>query len=429
MKEYRIVTSLNELSIVVDEDYKMAVFTNNKYYDPFTFKSLEEDGRMLREANRRTCNDLVAKAVPMVEELKKRDRKKLDDYAESKAMLPRTSFADALQDAFLATLTEKASDELIKSVYPKVEGMIVEKFGVVPIEHIIKLPERKPFETTEVLHKDFDRILHMLLDGEAVYLCGAAGTGKSYLAQQLETALELEYYYTNSVTDDVQIKGFVDANGRYHETQFYKAFTQGGVFLLDELDASIPETLVMLNNALANGYFAFPNGKAQAHKDFHCIAAGNTFGTGADSKYVGRYQLDASSMDRFALVMVDYDMNIERVLANGDQYLLEFAHSFRNALNEVGINGLCTYRSIKRLSKFSGYMTKVDALRIGLIKGMADDDVTLLSKKMKLSNNNPWMDALRKYISGEKDAEPTPVTSSIRFSFKIPESPEFPWEV
>lgn len=424
MKGYRIVTSEQNVSIVVDGDYNMFVFVNDKLYSPFDYKSIDADERMLREVNRKISDKLLVKALPLIEEMKKADLEKLERYAKEKATLPQKSFADALQEAFLATLSEKASGDLVKEVYPVVEKMIVEKFGILPVVHEFKLPERKPVETKAILHKDFDRILNMVMDGEAVYLCGAAGTGKSYLAQQIAEVLGLEYYYTNSVTDDVQIKGFVDANGRYHETQFYKAFTTGGVFLLDELDASIPETLVLLNNALANGYFSFPNGKAQAHKDFICIAAGNTFGTGADSTYVGRYQLDASSMDRFALITVDYDVNIERALSNGDEDLVNFVHEFRKALSATGINSLCTYRAIKRLSKFDKYMDKTDALRIGLIKGMSDDDVILLNKNVKLSNNI-WaksLDTYCKILRGE--ATPTPTKpKDLKYTFSFDELP------
>jgi hypothetical protein len=283
---------------------------------------------------------------------------------------------------------------MVKDIYPVVEKAIVEKFGVLPKVHEIRIPERPKAEVKGVLHKDFDRIVSMIMDNESVYLCGPAGTGKSYLAQQVAQVMGLEYWYTASVVDDIQLKGFIDANGRYHETQFYKAFTQGGIFLLDELDASVPETLVLLNNALANGYFDFPTGRTTAHPDFHAIAAGNTFGTGADSTYTGRYTLDAASMDRFALINVTYDRAIEEVMANGDTALVDFANDFRKAVEKVGTQCLCTYRAIKRLAKFSAYMDKADALRIGLTKGLSGDDIRTIYNNMARSNE--WKTALSK---------------------------------
>ena len=46
------------------------------------------------------------------------------------------------------------------------------------------------------------------------------------------------------------------------------------------MDASIPEVLVLLNAAIANGYFEFPNGKVNLNH-VHFVAAGNTVGSGA----------------------------------------------------------------------------------------------------------------------------------------------------
>lgn len=395
---YTILVEKNGVALVADSmaDNRIFAYVNGNYYRISDGRPVNGNGRQLREDTRKTISEMLDKATDvrnrMVAVEKERLEKAAQEAAAKAAETPRVNFADALQDAFLKTLTEKAAVDMTAQIFPVVEKMMVDKFGLVPMVHEIRIPERKPFETTEVLHKDFDAILSMIMDNESVYLCGPAGTGKSYLAKQLADALELEYYYTNSVTDDVQIKGFVDANGHYHGTQFYDAFTKGGIFLLDELDASIPETLVLLNNALANGYFAFPNGKAKAHKDFHCVAAGNTFGTGADATYVGRYQLDGSSMDRFAMVMVDYDERIENAMANGDKELVAFAHSFRDAVAKTGVSCLCTYRAIKRLAKFSAYMEKADALRIGLLKGLAADDIGIISRTM--GGSNSWKAAL-----------------------------------
>ena len=86
----------------------------------------------------------------------------------------------------------------------------------------------------------------------------------------------------NSVTDEFKFAGFVDAGGAYHEAEFYRAFTQGGLFFFDELDASAPEVLVCLNMAISNKMFALPHKTVQAHPDFRVVAAANTLGTGAD---------------------------------------------------------------------------------------------------------------------------------------------------
>lgn len=400
---YRLVNTNPEkgLAIMVDDFDNLTAFVNGQHYRVSDYRPVSGNGRQLREDTRAALDSMLHDALRIIEDWKKAEDAKLEaikaaamEAARKEATPAPKTFAEVLEEQLAHTLTSGIADDMAAKIYPVVEDMIMSKFGAVPVLHEIRIPGRPAFETTEILHRDFDRILSMLSDGEPVYLCGPAGTGKSYLAQQCAKALNVEYYDTSSVTDDVQIKGFVDANGRYHETPFYKAFTSGGVFLLDELDASIPETLVMLNNALANGYFSFPNGKAKVHDNFYCIAAGNTFGTGADNVYTGRYQLDAASMDRFALINVTYDERIEKAMALNDNALVEFVHAFRKAVNVCGITCLCTYRAIKRLAKFSAYMEKADALRIALVKGLAADDITMLVNRMENVNGNAWFIAL-----------------------------------
>lgn len=390
-----------EVAIVTDESTSnIWVYANGKRYDSVTFRPAFGEGRQLREDKRETAKALMPSAYEELEKLRE-SKAPVVEYVEKVVEVPtenpRANFADALQAAFLETLTAKAGEQLLEDVLPiakaKLESELIENFGIVPKVTEIRIPEREPWKTTEILHEKFDAILSMLLDGESIYLCGPAGTGKSYIAQQAAKALGLDYYCANAVTDEVQLTGFVDANGRYHETEFFKAFSKGGVFLLDELDASIPDVLVMLNNALANGYFPFPCGRVSAHHDFHCIAAGNTFGTGADDVYTGRSVIDAATTDRFAMIIVDYDRRIEVGMANGDKSLVEFAHAYRDAAKKAGINTLLTYRGIKRLSKFSAYMDKAESLKVAVLKGMPRDDLTILCGAIE-NHKSEWFDAL-----------------------------------
>lgn len=395
------------IAIMANEKNQLAsAYVNGKHYDLVGYRPLFGDGRQLREDSQNVIRELLPKAREIVERWTAEETERnetiksraMEIARKENAVQPR-SFADALQDAFLQTLTEKASGDMTAQLYPVIEKMLVDKFGLLPVVHDIHIPERPKAEVKGILHNDFDEILHILLDNadgkEGVYMYGPAGTGKGYLARQLATALNVDYYYANCITDEVQLKGFIDANGRYHETEFYKAFTRGGVFLLDELDGSVPETLLALNEALANGYYPFPTGKATVHPDFYCVAAGNTFGTGADNEYTGRYQLDAASLDRFGVIKIDYDTRIEMAMAGGDSDLVEFAHDFRKAVKTAGVSCLFTYRGIKRLRKFSAYMEKEKAIRIGLTKGMPGDDIRIICGKLERPGN-PWATALKR---------------------------------
>ncbi|MDO4503835.1 MAG: AAA family ATPase [Clostridia bacterium] len=293
----------------------------------------------------------------------------------------------SLEQMLLKVLAEQSVDKVLEVSKPMLETHIKEKFGVLPQVHEIVLPEKKK-EMQGVFHEKFDTVLKLVNASIPVFLTGATGTGKNVLCKQISEALDLEFYFSNAVTQEYKLTGFIDANGKYHETQFYQAFTKGGLFMLDEMDGSIPEVLIILNAALVNRYFDFPTGRVEAHENFRVIAAGNTYGTGADIEYSGRYQLDAASLDRFALVEIDYSPAIEQAIANGNTELLEFVQGFRQAVKKAGIKHLVMYRSLERLSKLEGVLGKKEALEISLVKHLQTDDKRIIKQALSYIVNS-----------------------------------------
>lgn len=223
---------------------------------------------------------------------------------------------------------------------------------------------------------------------ESVYLYGPAGSGKNHVCEQIARALGVEFYYQNSITDEYKLIGFIDGAGVYHETEFYRAFTKGGVFMLDEMDASCPDTLVTLNAALANGYFTFPCGRVKMHPDFHCIAAGNTCGRGATEEYSGRSVLDAASLNRFIPMQFDYSPAIERKLAGPDGAdILEFIRDLRKSAAAAGIRIVLGYRNIQRLAKFRGVFDTKTLVQYAVTGGYDRDEINILKAGLTYKTN------------------------------------------
>lgn len=276
----------------------------------------------------------------------------------------------------------KLLQDFIKSEYGTIERKIT---TVINGEHK---------DVKGILHEKFDTVLKFVANDEPVFLTGPAGSGKNYICKQVAEALGLKFYFTNAVTQEYKLTGFTDANGNYQPTQFYKAFTEGGVFMLDEMDASIPEVLVILNAAIANRYFDFPApiGYVEAHPDFRIIAAGNTTGHGADYEYVGRNQLDAASLDRFAIVSIDYSVQIENGVA-GDIEVADFCRAFRKAANKTGVQVIVSYRAIGRLAKMIQLLDLTEALQTCLVKGLEKDDLNIICNELP---DSKYKDALRK---------------------------------
>ena len=252
-----------------------------------------------------------------------------------------------------------------------------------------------PEELRQVVHSAFDPVAHAVAHGLPVYLYGPAGSGKNVLVEQVAAALSLDFHFMGCVTDEYKFVGFIDAGGTYHGTEFYRAFKFGGIFFLDEFDASDPSVAVALNGAIANGYFAFPDETLSAHPDFRVGAAGNTLGTGRDAVYTGRMQLDAASLNRFVTIPVGYDPAIDRLCAQGDERLLEFIGAYRAACAELGIPSVASYRNIKMIKAFEPVMLREQVLQLALVKDLSADDVGALWGTGVFDEGNAWCRALR----------------------------------
>ena len=113
------------------------------------------------------------------------------------------------------------------------------------------------------------------------------------------------------MTTEAKLLGYMDANGKYHDTALVRCASEGNVFLMDEMDAGNAGVLTVANMVSANGQFAVPTGMRAKHQDFVFLAGANTYGTGANRQYVGRNQLDAATLDRFAVINWDYDEGLE----------------------------------------------------------------------------------------------------------------------
>lgn len=147
-----------------------------------------------------------------------------------------------------------------------------------------------------------------------VWIAGPAGSGKTHAAHQAAEALGLNFYLQGAMSMPHELVGFVDAGGRYHDTPFVRAFRDGGVILLDELDAGDNSALLALNAALANGSMSLPTAEhVKRHASCVIIGAANTFGLGATADYIGRTKIDAAFLSRFPVKLSwTYDDRLEQ---------------------------------------------------------------------------------------------------------------------
>lgn len=222
---------------------------------------------------------------------------------------------------------------------------------------IVSITNRPTVKIEKQTHETFERVLLLTVAGNNgglwPLLVGPAGTGKSTIASDVAKALSVPFYpfSCGPTKTETALTGYMNANGIYVATDFRKAYEHGGMFCVDEIDASHPGVMTSLNNALANREMMFPDGMVNRHKDFYCIGTANTFGTGATRQYVGRNQLDAATLDRFSTKEIGYDVSLERSIASAidpvnAEEILSSVWKVRKAVEQEGVHMIVGTRAI-----------------------------------------------------------------------------------
>jgi cobaltochelatase CobS len=240
--------------------------------------------------------------------------------------------------------------EIVKLEVAAVATKALEGFSRVQIT-ILDQAKQESRQVEGLTHKSFPALLKACAAVDQagnhlnVWMHGPAGSGKTHAAAQVAKALNLPFGFHGSMSMPHELVGFVDAAGKYHTTQFVKRFTEGGLCLLDEVDSGENGPLLALQAALANGDMSLPNGEiVKRHKDFICIAAGNTTGQGATVDYVGRSKIDAAFLSRFPiLISWGYDEELEQAFSGNKEFAMT-VQAARAKAKALGIKALITPR-------------------------------------------------------------------------------------
>jgi MoxR-like ATPase len=229
----------------------------------------------------------------------------------------------------------------------EVRAMVAEEVAKVagPRTLTVKQASGKVLGTIKTFHRMLSEAVRTVDAGfDNMLLVGPAGTGKSTLGHQLAKALKLDFGFislTSGVTEGALV-GRLSSDGRYIPARFVEMYENGGVFLLDEVDAADPNVLLVLNAALdSNRMLAVPSRVkkpiAHRHENFVLVCAANTWGLGADWQYVGRNQLDAAFLSRFAgaVLEVGYDETLEREKVTPEWHEVFLAVRRQCAANKV----------------------------------------------------------------------------------------------
>lgn len=280
-----------------------------------------EEVKPIRAKGKTRIENELQKFLMRVREIRQfcKDRERLSETVDNISMRPVQAAsklipagipADALLDAMAMHWSEDTRSDAS-----------IEKFDFLALSRSIMSERGIENIGTEKVHPMFGYALVLAECRQPIMAVGPAGTGKSHLARQLHKFLDVPYGETpmspGASRGDLLGRHTI---GGFIPSQFCEIYSGGGVFNFEEIDASDPSMLIVLNNALASeSLFNSANGERyDRSENFIAFSTGNTFGLGANREYTARERLDAATIDRWRMgrIFVELDETVEESILN-----------------------------------------------------------------------------------------------------------------
>jgi hypothetical protein len=224
---------------------------------------------------------------------------------------------------------EEAKELTLEEILARLKGVVKDELLRQMIKEIAKLKKavsktapREKLDAEYYPPKEFDLIYNLVKEGHYVLLFGDAGCGKSLLAKQIAKAMNKEFVpiplgggvrYKQLFGGDVIL---ADGSSTWKPSKFLEAIQTPSVILLDEIFGVEPDVLAGLNGLLepSTRCIQTPGGMFKLHPECSIIATSNINGRSPSPKYTGQNKTDESLLDRFWVVYMDYDKEVERKL-------------------------------------------------------------------------------------------------------------------
>jgi hypothetical protein len=151
-------------------------------------------------------------------------------------------------------------------------------------------------------------LYRVLKAGVFAYCHGPSQIGKSYGLKYAAKRLELEYYETCIPgCMPSALKGKYVGPSEYVDSNAKKAYRDGGLFNIDEIDFGEPDVLGSINNSVTNGVWHCDVTGDIINKSgkFRLAATANTLGQGTDKRFQ-RNVIDGATQERFRLGRIEF---------------------------------------------------------------------------------------------------------------------------
>lgn len=273
--------------------------------------------------------------------------------------------------------TASIREMVLAEVKAALEGTPIVRFGIERADGTVKVVEGH-------VRPEFKAMLIRVKARKNVLLVGPAGSGKTHFAHQVAEACGMQFASVSCTAgmSESSLSGWlIPGEGgefQFLDSDFVRIYENGGVFLFDEVDAADANTLLFINQALANGSFYLPQRKGRTlvkrHADFVCIAAANTWGTGSNGAYAGRERLDEAFLDRFRAgrMSIDYDTTFERKAV--DPELLAWGWAVRKRIRDLKMQRVMSTRFLLDATDLLACGETIDGIKDAFFLDWKADD-------------------------------------------------------
>jgi MoxR-like ATPase len=271
---------------------------------------------------------------------------------------PKKHFWDTVRDRF--NLNGREQEALKKRISCLQDGTLVwiekqvKRIPILPQRETAVAYEEKKYiprrfcgrTDIEIIKTCFDAHLNVLLVGES-------GTGKNAAVKAFCEKYGLTYHRislngASTVEDMIGTKELEQGlNTSFRDGIVTYAVRNGGVVVLDEVNAAAPEQMFVIHQLLdADRTLTLTQTgeggeRIQAHKNFFCVATMNP------SSYAGTRELNKAFLDRFDVVLnFTWNYEIEKKLIDDDEKLLSFARNVRQLYQSLQITTPVTTRTL-----------------------------------------------------------------------------------
>ena len=154
---------------------------------------------------------------------------------DGKEVPPKPAAASGMDENRVREIATDVAREVVTTAAPQIIEMAGSEAdrkikaapeGIRATEVVVKLPEREAVNVG-IQHKRFPELLQIMTHFP-VWLPGPAGSGKTTAAKHAAKALGVPFRHTGAVDNVYRLLGYEDANGRYHTTDFRRAYEHGG---------------------------------------------------------------------------------------------------------------------------------------------------------------------------------------------------------